>query len=171
MFLGGTQSVVAYQVVDGDWKVVRIMICSGGWDTPLGKFKITDQYRYHELNESRGQYCSRFDKHCLFHSVPIKDTATRQSEGMKMMRRSYYNRLGSYASHGCIRMLCIDAHWIYENCPKGTEVNISRTVGPVPPTPPALIEHGPYETKPGYGWDPTDPDPSNPYREVYGEFE
>ena len=32
----------------------------------------------------------------------------------------------------------------------------------------ALIAGAPYETEPGYGWDPTDPDPDNPYHAVYG---
>lgn len=169
--MSGTQSVVAYEVIEGKWEVVRIMICSGGIDTPLGTFKISDKYVFHSLYGSKGQYCSRFAKHCLFHSVPISDEADTQEEGRKKMRYSYYKRLGNFASHGCIRMLCIDAYWIYENCPPGTEVVISRSAGPEPSQPPELINYGPYETKSGYGWDPTDPDPDNPYREVYGVFE
>lgn len=164
------QSVVAYRSVDGKWEVERIMICSGGWDTPLGTFRITDQYVYHALQESRGQYCSRFTKGCLFHSVPILDEANTIEKGHSNMKTPYYKRLGTYASHGCIRMLVKDAKWIYDNCKPGTKVIISRKAGPVPPEPPALLEGEPYQ-KNGLGWDPTDPDEGNPYREIYGTFD
>jgi len=40
--------------------------------------------------------------------------------------------------------------------------------GPEAPIPPVLIAGEPYEVEPGYGWDPTDPDPENPYHAVYG---
>ena len=48
---------------------------------------------------------------------------------------------------------------------------MTRETGPEPPALPALIPGAPYETEPGYGWDPTDPDPENPYLEVYGAYE
>lgn len=172
VFLGNgstKQSVVAYRSVDKHWEVERIMICSGGWDTPQGTFRITDKYEYHSLFGSKGQYCSRFQKSCLFHSVPIDDEALYQKEGVSRMRTGYYKRLGSYASHGCVRMLCIDAKWIYDNCPPGTKVVINRKAGPEPPEPPELIAGEPYESG-GFGWDPTDPDEKNPYRDVYGIF-
>ena len=31
-----------------------------------------------------------------------------------------YNKLGDYASLGCVRMCVRDVKWIYDNCPSGT---------------------------------------------------
>lgn len=63
-----------------------------------------------------------------------------------------YNRLGSPASHGCIRLCVSDVKWIYDNC-NGGRVYIydSSSTGPFDkPTLPKI-------TSGAYGKDPTDP--------------
>ena len=62
-----------------------------------------------------------------------------------------YNKLGSPASHGCVRLTVRDAKWIYDNCGLGTKVTISDTADtpfdkPSTPKIPA-----------SQNWDPTDP--------------
>ena len=67
-----------------------------------------------------------------------------------------YSQLGQAVSHGCIRLACIDAYYIYKNCPIGTTVNINYYGN----TDPLAATHWP-SVKPasgsGTGYDPTDP--------------
>lgn len=165
----GSQCVVALRVEGGAETAVRVMICSTGKTygrTPDGTFKITSKYKYHQLKGYMGQYCSRFNGSILFHSVPIDNGARTMAEGKSRMKLSYYSQLGSMASSGCVRLLVRDALWIYSNCPAGTVVEV---VGGASPWggggKPALKPGPPYTSEDGaYGWDPTDPDPANPYR-------
>ncbi len=137
----------------GTYKPHRAFVCSTGVATPTGTFSLGAKYRWHQLmGPSYGQYCTRIYKGVLFHSVwyykPSKNT------------QSYiqYNRLGTTASHGCIRLTVAASKWIYDNCPSGTKVVIynSRNSGPLGKPKARKMS--------GYmGWDPTDPDPNNPY--------
>jgi len=173
----GTESVVAYVAKDGEWTQERVMICSTGRTkllTPRGTFAIMRQYLYKKMGQVDGenvysQYASRITGNYLFHSVPIGgDKRYLQEYGKEQMFIKYYERLGSVASGGCVRLRCIDAYWIYMNCPVGTTVIITDDSGPTPPTPPPLIYEEPYmDAKHEYGWDPSDPDPENPYHAVY----
>lgn len=137
----------------GKFKPNRAFICSTGTATPLGTFSVGAKYRWHQLNgPSYGQYCCRVYKGILFHSVwyhkPRKNT------------QSYvqYNRLGTTASHGCIRLTVAASKWIYDNCPTGTRVVIYNSGNPGPFGKPKARKMSGY-----MGWDPTDPDPHNPY--------
>ena len=168
----GSQSVVGYEGRDGDWDELRIMICSSGrqkHDTPTGTYKITDRYTYHPLGTTEesscyGFYACRFKPHYLFHSVPISDKATKADLGHSMCNMHKYEKLGTVASDGCVRLTVADAKWIYEFSETGkVTVRIIKDKGPTPQKPPAIIWEEPYTDKNGYGWDPTDPDPRNPY--------
>ncbi len=173
----GTESVVVYIAKDGEWTEERVMICSTGRTkllTPRGTFAIVRQYPYKKMGQVDGenvysQYASRITGSYLFHSVPIGgDKRYNQGYGKKQMFVKYYEKLGSIASGGCVRLRCIDAYWIYMNCPVGTTIVITDDSGPTPPTPPALIYEEPYmDAKHEYGWDPSDPDPENPYHAIY----
>ena len=74
-----------------------------------------------------------------------------------------YNKLGNGASAGCVRLAAIDAKWIYDNISSGTVVKIYDSdelpPGVVKPTAIKIDENDVRR-----GWDPTDPDPSNPWR-------
>ena len=72
------------------------------------------------------------------------------------MSYNYYNKLGTAASAGCVRLTVEDSKWIYDNCELGTPVEVVDEVGPYGPEPEPLNWN--YS-----GWDPTDPDPNNPY--------
>ena len=170
VYKGGTQTVVAYEAdKNGNYdagKPVRKMICSTGSSgpTPNGTFKISQKIRYHRLEGARGQYCSRFNGGILFHSVPILESASTVDQGKKLMNLTSYAKLGRAASHGCVRLLVKDAKWIYDNCKIGTRVIVTSSRSPVGSgSKPAIIRRAPYSSG-NYGWDPTDPDPENPYR-------
>ena len=173
----GSQSVVVYKAVGGEWTQERVMICSTGRSkdmTPRGTFHLVRQYPYKKMGQIKGenvysQYASRIVGSYLFHSVPIGgDKRNNQEYGKKQMYVKYYESLGTIASGGCVRLRCGDAYWIYMNCVVGTEINISDDTGPTPPTPPALIYEEPYmDARHEYGWDPSDPDPENPYHKIY----
>ena len=97
------------------------------------------------MGPSYGQYCTRVVGGVLFHSVAGSNMTSYN------LSAAEYNKLGSPASHGCIRMTVRDAKWIYDNCSLGTKVTISDTA------------YTPYD-KPSapkipasQNWDPTDP--------------
>lgn len=166
----GSQSVVAYtKDENGNFtRQAKTMICSTGTgsNTPTGSYSLQAKYTYRHLDGAYGQYCSRIVGGILFHSVPISESATTQEEGRKMMSVSAYNKLGSKASHGCVRMRVIDAYWIFNNCPIGTPVEITNNSGPTNYARPQAIKKGvPYTNEDGSrGWDPSDPHSKNPYK-------
>ncbi len=140
---------------------VKAMACSTGVNnaTPLGKFPLGTKYRWHVLmGNVYGQYCSRIHDGVLFHSVYYSS-----ADPSKLAYNSY-NRLGQTASHGCVRLCVADAKWIYDNCASGTTVEIYDGKDPGPlgkPTPVKIDTSSKYR-----GWDPTDPDPKNPWLKV-----
>lgn len=167
-----TQSVVAFHYEDGDWIEQRIMICSTGrskHDTPVGSYKIYQRYTYKSLGTGDtscyGLWACRFKNHYLFHSVPISLDAGRSAEkGHRMCDMHKFEKLGTVASDGCVRLCVADAKWIYDlSEDKTVSVRVTKDGGPTPTKPPAVIWEEPYTDKNGYGWDPTDPDPDNPY--------
>ncbi len=172
----GTQSVVVFRAENGDWEIEHIFICStgdGGKYTPRGEFKITQQYEYKAMSRMNGvmvyaQYASRFQGHYLFHTTPtVGQYKNRIENGKQQMMVAEYEKLGTAVSHGCVRMLVGDCYWIYRNCRTGTRVTVTDDEGPQPPPKPALIYAEPYMDKNHeLGWDPTDPSPYNPYREL-----
>ena len=172
----GSQSVAVFIAEDGDWILEHVFLCSTGKKkdyTPRGTFSIQKQYRNPKMGEMNGapvysQFASRVTGPYLMHSVPIAgEHRDYLPNGKRQMMVEEYEKLGSPASHGCIRMLVGDSCWIYENCKPGTKVRITDDVGPEPPARPALIYEEPYmDPSQTYGWDPTDPDPENPYLQI-----
>lgn len=128
-------------------------VCSCGNNTPTGTFKTSAKYTWRALiNNEYGQYATRIVGSILFHSVPY--TSPRKNALMT----EEFNKLGQTASAGCVRLTVADVKWIYENCPSGTTVIIYNDENPGPlgkPSAPYISEDN--------GWDPTDPDSSNPW--------
>ena len=78
-----------------------------------------------------------------------------------------FNKLGSLASLGCIRLAVVDVKWIYDNCPIGTPVCIyDDAENPGPMGKPGTMYTDP-DDESKRGWDPTDPDPANPWDDAY----
>ena len=103
-----------------------------------------------------GQYACRITGSILFHSVPYEKKDKSTLEWWE------YDKLGTKASLGCIRLKVEDAKWIYDNCVPGTKVEFYTSSNPGPlgkPTAQKITEDEEVRN-----WDPTDPDPNNPWK-------
>lgn len=141
---------------------VRAMICSGGEDTVISEpgtaFRTSHKYRWRALSgKVYGQYAVRISGPYLFHSVPYYTPNEADLEYPE------YNKLGTPASMGCIRLSIVDVKWIYDNCALGMPVVIYDDIIPGPLGKP---ERFPIDEEDLLlrGWDPTDVHPANPYR-------
>lgn len=146
---------------DGEYSVAyKSMACSTGLfagNTPLGEYEISEKFDWRMMiDDSYAQYAVRFNDGVMFHSIPYF------SMDKSDMEWEEYNKLGTAASLGCVRLRVVDAKWIYDNCPIDTKVIVYDD------------EENPGELgKPSYkkigeendlrGWDPTDPDEENPW--------
>ncbi len=151
---------------NGEYTVpCRAMICSTGLynATPRGIFHISTKYRWRQLYGGvYGQYATRIYGGVLFHSVPYY----RKDESRLCTDK--YNKLGQQASMGCVRLTVEDAKWIAENCPVGTAVEVYDDDDPGPLGKPESVRLD--ADSPIKGWDPTDPNPENPWREWSEDF-
>ncbi len=109
-------------------KTIYTMIVSSGLDqtkddaTPKGTFHIEPErgeWFFSEGYQEGAEYWVSWKNHgeFLFHSVPMtKDKKVIEKEA---------DKLGTKASHGCIRLTIPDAKWIYEHIPDHTKIVIS----------------------------------------------
>ncbi len=163
-------NVIIVYGMDGDrqyTKAVKTFLCSTGAWTPLGEFRATTRFpgfRALFANAQHtaycyGQYAIEFSGNYLFHSVPYftPDKADLEFEE--------YNKLGSEASLGCVRLAAGDVKWLYDNCPYGTPVSIvnREELGVERPENFYIDLCSPIRN-----WDPTDPDPENPWHAISG---
>lgn len=152
-------TVTVYQMDEsGRYSVpVNAFVCSTGPATPAGTYKTLERSRWQYLYDNCwGQYATRIIGHILFHSVPY----FTQNPGD--LEYEQYNLLGTPASLGCIRLCVEDVKWIYDNCPQGfTCVIYDDSVTPGPMGKPEPLHIDPADDR--RGWDPTDPDPNNPW--------
>lgn len=140
-------------------KIVHVYVCTTGYWTPLGWFRMGSRNEWNELfGGVWGQYATVITGDVMFHSVPF---ASANKDNLVSWR---YNQLGTIASMGCIRYTVADAKWLYDNCPIGTRVHIydcrDADLPVEKPDPPRLDLDDPRAN-----WDPTDPDPENPWRQ------
>ncbi len=138
----------------------KAMACSTGKyinNTPLGTFRTSSKYNWRLMVDgTHSQYATRIYGGILFHSVPCYRPSKDQLEVAE------FNKLGSPASLGCIRLTVQDSKWIHDNCPSGTTVIIyDDASSPGPLGKPSVIKIP--ENSPFAGWDPTDPDSANPW--------
>ncbi len=104
-------------------ELVRDMVASTGrpeTPTPVGSFRLENRGEWF-FSEKYGQggwwWVSFLNRgEYLFHSVP--------TDRQRRVLPQEAARLGTPASHGCIRLSLEDAHWLYENAPEGTRVEI-----------------------------------------------
>ncbi len=139
------------------------------------------------------QYSYRIRGSIMFHSTPCALNLTLNGStpspyySKGRVEIVEFNKLGQNASLGCVRLTVADAKWIVENCPAGTTTTIvSEPTDPLPkPEVIKIPENIPPECG-GYvdtlmpedhtvkpikwvikriyvAWDPTDPDPANPW--------
>ena len=130
----------------GDYNIAyKRFICSTGNNTPYGTYYTPVKYRWRYLvGPSYGQYCTRIVNGILFHSLPYGQ------QNPYTLQTSEFNKLGTTCSHGCVRLMCRDAKWIYDNCSLGTRVDIVSGADPLSkPSAPKIPAN--------QRWDPTDP--------------
>lgn len=137
---------------DGEFsKPVKAMICSVGYNAPVGTYETSDRYTWKIVNgDVWSQYATRITGNVLFHSVPYSE------KSKDSLIPKYYNQLGSNASAGCIRLMVADAKWLMEHCTEGTKVEIYEDNEAGPLGKPTAIVVADNEQ-----WDPSDPDPAN----------
>lgn len=146
-----TQSVMTVYAKDGKNGYiipVKAYLCSGNtWDT-TGTFSLGEKYRFRALYYNcYSQWASRIHDDILFHTVPYTKSQNPNSLDVKE-----YNKLGTPASHGCIRLQCVAVKWINDNCPSGTPVVMYKSDNPGALGKPKLEKLPSWHT-----WDPTDP--------------
>ena len=127
--------------------------------TPLGSYSVSSngiatKYTLKTMNEPDGSVVyARWATHIVgnvyFHAIAVG------SQSHYALSPSTYNRLGSPASAGCIRMTVADAKWIYDYASAGSEVNIvkgnSAKPGPLGKNPIIRVDYT-------INYDPTDPE-------------
>lgn len=156
---------------EGNYTVpVKAMICSTGTYTPpvakypKSQYKTTGgKNRWNFLQGSvYGQYATQIVGNILFHSVPYTAKSPSSLEYWE------YDKLGTSASAGCIRLTVEDARWIYNNISRGTIVEFYSDSNPGPLGKPSAKKiSSNVECR---DWDPTDADPENPWRIVKEEL-
>lgn len=127
--------------------------------TPIGTFSIctngvSPKYSVKEMHEPDGSVCyARWASHIVgnvyFHAVAVG------SNSHYALSATNYNRLGTAASAGCIRMTVADAKWLYDYASVGSTVKIvtgdSSHPGPLGKAKTITISSS-------INYDPTDPE-------------
>ncbi len=136
---------------------VKAMVCSCGTATPKsGVFKTSKGYEWGFLEGGTwGRYSTRIVGGILFHSVPYISQSEDSLEYWE------YDKLGTTASLGCVRLSVADCKWIFDNCEVGTPVEFYADTDPGPlgkPTAQKISNN--IECR---DWDPTDSSPNSPW--------
>lgn len=159
IYVNRKQNCVTVYTYDenGEYTVpIRAMVCSCGKNngTITGTFGIYFKHEWHPLFDNvYGQYVSGISGDYLFHSVPYYSPSPDDLEVEE------FNKLGTSASLGCVRLSVSDTKWIYDNCAYNTPITIYDDDNPGPLGKPDTIKI----TDLKCGWDPTDDNKSNPY--------
>ena len=148
---------------NGEYKnCVKVMLCSVGFATPTSGTYSLKKYGGWEWKglqgDVYGQYATQITGNILFHSVPYTEKYNNAS-----LEYWEYDKLGTSASLGCIRLTVKNAKWIYDNCAAGTKVYFYKDSNPGPLGKPSERKiSGDSKVN---SWDPTDPDSDNPWKE------
>lgn len=115
---------------NGEYTVpVKAMVCSTGTATPRsGRYTIKSRWEWLGLfGNVYGHYSTQIVGNILFHSVPYLEKYNPGS-----LEYWEYDKLGTSASMGCIRLTVSDARWIYNNISAGTIVEFYSSSDPGP---------------------------------------
>lgn len=157
----GAQVVTIYgKDSEGNYTVpVKAMVCSTGTATPKsGVYSIPARWEWLRLKGYVwGHYSTQITGNILFHSVPYLTKGDPAS-----LEYWEYDKLGTYASAGCVRLMVKDAKWIFNNCANGTKVEFYSDPNPGPLGKPTAKKISSYP-EPLRNWDPTDTNTNNPW--------
>ncbi|MGN1451131.1 MAG: L,D-transpeptidase [Eubacteriales bacterium] len=142
---------------------LRAMVCSTGSDTPQsGIYSLSYQGQWPWLRlfgNVNGRYCTQITGNILFHSVPYLTYGDKGS-----LEYWEFDKLGTSASMGCVRLILSDAIWIYNNMRQiaGVEFYSDPVPGPLgKPVAPKISENEACRN-----WDPSDTDPESPWNNL-----
>jgi hypothetical protein len=118
----GSHRLEAYRLIDGEWYLIRVMLCatgnaSAGYFTDL-RDGLLDGKKHVCISggkgksEWRGDYATHFGGGDYTHTILAHKRNGKWSYDKD-------NVLGKSVSHGCIRLKVEDAKWIYEHASKG----------------------------------------------------
>ena len=149
--------VNVYKKTDGKWKPYKVMLCSTGINgTPLGTYYIKNRWDWGALfGGTYGRYCVHIFGDYLFHSVPYVEESEDTLEYWE------FDKLGTTASLGCVRLCVRDCKWIFDNCESGTPVEFYADSNPGPLGKPSMPKIS--DNEECRNWDPTDPSPNSPW--------
>jgi len=110
-------------IYDANDELLKEFTCSTGLDgseteTPVGTYTIQERGEsfFSQTYQQGAYYWTQFYGDYLFHSVPFDSERNIEAEEAA--------KLGTKASHGCVRLSLDDAKWIYDNIPRDTVVVI-----------------------------------------------
>lgn len=107
------------------------MPCSTGYATPTSGTYYLKKYAGWEwkglFGDVYGQYTTQVTGNILLHSVPYTRKYDKSS-----LEYWEYDKLGTAASMGCIRLNVANARWIFYNCEAGTPVTFYMDSNPGP---------------------------------------
>lgn len=109
--INGVMTVYTNKNMNVPIKTIRVSVGKAETPTKLGTFTMRRSDRWQLLmGPSWGQYGTHVTGGIYVHSV-----ACSQKNDHNLPVAEYY-RLGTPASHGCIRCCVADAKWVYDNC-------------------------------------------------------
>ena len=157
--------VTIYKNESGTRTPYKAMTCSTGTATPKsGIYRIPARrvewgtlFGHGPYKYVYGHYVTTIVGNILFHSVPY--TENRNPASLEYLE---YNKLGTKASAGCVRLAVKDSKWIYYNIPNGTPVEFYSDANPGPLVKPTPIPI-PVDNEKVRNWDPTDDNKNNPW--------
>ena len=99
---------------------VKAFVCSTGTETPTsGIYKIPAKIIWcYMFGDVYAHYCTQIVGNILFHSVPYLE---KRNDTLEYWA---YDKLGTKASMGCIRLTTKDAKWIFDTVSYGTQVEL-----------------------------------------------
>ena len=122
----------------------------------IGEYKTNGGYSWLNINGSWHKYNAQYDNKSWIQSVSYRDKYENT------LNKDSYKAIGGKQEAGsCILLYAKDAEWIYNTCNKNTVISIIK--GTKNDKLPMVVEDT-VKTVKYCGWDPTDPDKSNPYK-------
>jgi len=165
-YVCNTVNVLA-QDENGEYTVpAKVFLCSTGTDTPTeGVFQPGEQHKWANLfGGTYGQYSVEIDGDILFHSVPYSIWGNPAT-----LQYWEYDKLGTRASAGCIRLQVANAKWIYDHTDRIEAIEFYSDPIPGPLGKPELEPIS--DNRSFRDWDPTDPNPENIWYGGSGEYQ
>lgn len=146
----------------------KAMVCS----TPdnksvlnLGEYTLGSKEEWKNLNDGTfAQFAFNIEGSISINAVPCLSCAKEQ------LITQEFNKLGGTTLKDCVSLMAKDAKWIYDNCEKGTKIEVYENAsedGPLGKPDTIKIK----EEDKNSNWDPTDPDKNNPWCDISASVE